>query len=135
MKHNKLIIAIIVIIVVLFIVLFVFGEKAQAPEAPKITVEYLKVNGEEGPLITLNLDDQSIITALVRNEDTEREAEISLSVRRNSDLFDGRHSWTYTIGPGETREIEEIREVHRTWYGGEFTVEIGDKLIRIVVQE
>ena len=97
-----------------------------------VVVEELLVNGQSGRVV-LSTDDQSVITAVLRNDGDEPE-EVELSVRLDERLFDDRHDWTYTVEPGEEKELEEVREVHHTWYQGEFTVELGDKIVEVAVE-
>ncbi len=137
---KKVLVLVLFAAVVILVLVNVMGRESiselvveeEVPEDTGIVVEELLLNGEEGSL-TLTTDDPSVITATVRN-DSDEEREVELSVRMGGRLFDERHDWTYTIAPGETLEIEEVREDHRTWYPGEFTVELEGNVIDVVVE-
>ena len=139
---NKQILVLVIVAFILFFVsisLFLSISKDETDEdetvpeeVASITIENLTVNGQTEDIV-LSKDDASVITATLKNE-TDEVMEITLSVRMDGELFDGRHDWTYTLEPGETKEIEETREVHHTWYDGEFTVEIGDQMIKVTVE-
>lgn len=136
-KSVLLILGVIVLALVLFVVLRPEDEEVIDPpvvDEPEIIVHSLAVNGMTGPQIFLTLEDESIITAVIENAGPE-EAEVMMSVRMDGELFDHRHDWTYVLQPGETKEVEEIREVHHTWYAGAFTVEVGDEIIEVFVEE
>jgi len=135
---NKKVFAVIVIIIIAAVIFVIgFQEEAIDPELngeeADIIVENLRVNGQEGP-IELTTEEESIITATFRN-DGEEAGEIELSVRMDGELFDHRHDWIYELEAGETKEVEEVREDHATWYPGEFTVEAGDQTIEVTVIE
>lgn len=86
------------------------------------------------PQIFLTLDGELIIAAVIENIDPN-ETEVMMSVRMGGELFDRRHDWTYVLQPGEIKEVEEAREAHHTWHHGTFTVEIGDEIIEVFVEE
>ncbi len=135
MKRNLFLFIIIIILFALIFYFSILQTEEENLESPEIVVESLKINGQEGRIITIGLENESIITAVVTNDgNIEKEAELILSVKKDGELFDRRHNWIYTIKPGETKEIEEIREVHYTWYKGEFTVEIGDMKTKVIVE-
>jgi hypothetical protein len=140
---NRNILLIIVVIVLLIITLITIfsedGETTDVPvdttpeeEASRITIKDFKLNGLDGN-VKLTTEDPSVITATLINE-TEEEQEIELKVVQDGQSFDERHGFTYTIAPGETKEIEEVREEHKTWYVGEFTVMLGDQTIEVIVE-
>lgn len=149
MNRNTLLIIVVGVLLV-FTLMTVFSSNEESTDEPTdsnpenateteteeeiqdITIENFKLNGEDGT-VTLTTDDPSVITATLINE-TEEEIEVELRVVQNGRAFDDRHSIKYTVAPGETQEIEEVREEHKTWYPGEFTVELGDQAIAVTVK-
>lgn len=143
MNRNILILIVIGVLVIAFLLLTVMNTDEQPPvdegngqeevvDLSDVTVTDLMVNGENGTVM-LTTDDPSVITATITNE-SEQEVELTLTVKMDGDLFDNRHDWTYTVAPGETKEVEEVRDDHRTWYPGEFTVELGDEVVSVIVE-
>lgn len=98
----------------------------------QIVLEEFLVNGKSDNVV-VGLDESSVITAVVTNQG-EAKKEITMSVKMDGDTFDRRHTWNYIIEPGETKEIEEVRENHHTWYKGSFTVELLDEIIEVIVE-
>ena len=143
MNRNLVILIIVGVIVIVFLLLTLTSDENEQPENGQeeisevtegVTVQNLKLNGEDGTVM-LTTDDPSVITATIVNDsEEEQEVQLTLSVRKDGELFDNRHDWTYTVAPGETKEIEEVRETHHTWYPGEFTVEMGDEVITVIVE-
>lgn len=107
-------------------------EEPAPEETTGVTVEDLMVNKQIEDVV-LSKDEPTVITATITNE-SDNITEIILSVKMDGRLFDHRHDWTYTLEPGETKEIEEVRETHHSWYQGNFTVEIGDQMINVAVE-
>ncbi len=131
------------IVYILLICLFLIGlivvlggqgvsEQVEEEDQSAIIVTDFSVNGETGQVF-LNLDDESIITAVIANEGSS-EKEVVMTVKMDGETFDGRHTWSYSINPGEIKEIEEVREVHHTWYEGSFTVELMGDVIEVIVE-
>lgn len=133
-KNTILLIVGAVVILGLILIVSLGPRTEEILEEPEVVVHYLAVNGLTDPQVFLNLGDESIISATIENPGSE-EISVIMSVRKDGDLFDHRHDWTYVLQPGEIKEVEEVREVHHTWYPGVFTVEVGDKVIEKIVQE
>lgn len=136
---NKVLVTLLVLVIIVAAV-FLFRMETQAPTEPEveeeesvITVEELTVNGEAEEVV-LDTDDETVIAATLTNE-TDAAEEITIAVKEDGEVLNEKHTWTYSVGPGETNEIEEVKEEHHTWYPGEFTVEAGDKSVEMVVEE
>ncbi len=135
MNKSSIFIVIGLVVVLVLVALLAFRpETEEVAEKPEIIVRSLAVNGITDPQVVLTMADKSVITAVIENPGLI-EAEIMMSVRMNGELFDRRHDWTYVLGPGEVKEVREVREAHHTWYPGVFTVEIGDRVIEVTVRE
>ncbi len=140
--NRNILLVIVVIVLLIFTLISIFGGGDDTTDEPidttpeeeinQVTIEEFKLNGLDGT-VRLTTDDPSVITATLRNE-TEEEQEIELKVVQDGRSFDERHGFTYTVAPGETKEIEEVREEHKTWYVGEFTVMLGDQTIEVIVE-
>lgn len=141
--NRNILLSTVVIVLLILVLITIFNNNSEETndtpidttskeEVSKITIENFKLNGEEGT-VRLTTEDPSVVTATLKNE-TEEEQEIDFRVVQNGRPFDERHGITYTLAPGETKDIEETREEHHTWYVGEFTVELGDQTIEVTVE-
>ncbi len=138
-KNKCLIIAIILILIV--VVIFISQNRQpvsvdvpdRGPDygVSSVRLDFLTVNGFADDVIFLNLDQELIIEAALANEDQENEAQITMFIKKDGEPLDDNHSWTYKLGPGETKEIKEVNVGHEDRHGGIFTIEIGDRIIEV----
>ncbi len=98
-----------------------------------LVVEDLTVNAEEDSVVVAT-DGPVVITATVTNQG-EEPVDVPLIVEGAEDEVGHKGYVLQDLEPGDSEDIEWVRDEHRTWSEGEYTIMVGDESVEVTVGE